>query len=201
MDVRKPILAAVIGLASVNATASNFSYTFLQGNLGVIEFDNSLFVGNDEYDGLGTFGAVGSYQSAEDVTLEAGFERGFNDGDDSEINTSEVYVAGGLPVALNNSIDLYPQVGLVWSEVEVCFNGNCADESDSGGLGAITARAWVTSRVEASARLLHTTLDDADPVATFVLGWWFSPEEARLSLSASAQDEQTSFSGGFRLQF
>ena len=201
MDVLKPLLAASIGIFSVTASASNFSYTFLQGNLGTIEFDDSIVIANEEYDGLGTFGAVGSFQSEDGVTLEAGFERGFNDGDDSEINATQVYIAGGYPIALNKSIDLYPQVGLVRSEAEVCINSTCADESDSGGVGAIGARAWVTSRVEAGARLSQTTLDDADPVTSFLIGWWLSPEEARLSLEASAQEDQTSFTGGFRLQF
>ncbi|TDT43158.1 outer membrane protein with beta-barrel domain [Halospina denitrificans] len=201
MDVLKPILAASIGLFSVTASASNFSYTFLQGNLGTVEFDDSIVIANDKYDGLGTFGAVGSYQSEEGVTLEAGFTRGFNDGDNSEINATEAFIAGGFPIALNNSIDLYPQVGLVRSEAEVCINSTCADESDSGGVAAIGARAWVTSRVEAGASLAQTTLDDADPVTRFVIGWWLSPEEARLSLAAAAQEDQTSFTGGFRLQF
>lgn len=202
MDARKAALALAFTLLGSSAQASNFSYTFLEGNIGSTEFDESVTIGNETYDGLLFLGGTGSYQSEEGVTLEASFRRGVNEGDNSEINTTEVSVAGGYPFAVTDSIDIYPQIGFLRSSAEVCFRGTCADTSDSGGLAALKTRAWLTrDRLEIGARIARTTLDDADTSVGFNIGWWFSPDEARLSLGVSTVDDETTYAGGFRLQF
>lgn len=202
MDARKAALALAFTLLGSSAQASNFSYTFLQGNIGATEFDDSITIGNETYDSLLYVSGTGSYQSEEGVTLEASANRGVNDGNDSEITATEVSVAGGYPFAVTDSIDIYPQVGFLRSSAEVCYRGTCADTSDSGGVAALGTRAWLTrDRLEIGARVARTTLDDADTSMSFNVGWWFSPDEARLSLGLSSVDESTTYSGGFRLQF
>lgn len=156
--------AVLAGIAvSGPAPASSFSYTYLEGTAGLLSLSDDLVFQGETYEEFDVGSLTGSYQVNDHFALLASGSVIFNDGPDTEITTTRVFVGGALPVPVGYYADLVPHLGFVSEETESCLGSGCAAEDDDGISYGLNVRAWaVPDRLEVSLGWSDSTLDDSE---------------------------------------
>lgn len=191
--------AVLVGIAvSGSASASNFSYTYLEATAGLRSLDDDLVFQGEVYEEFDVGSLTGSYQVNDHFALLASGSVSFNDGPDTEITTTRVVVGGSLPVPVGYYADLVPQFGFVSEETESCLGNDCATEDDDGISYGLNVRAWaVPDRLELLLGWSDSTLDDSDfAVSVGAALRWGELHGVRLTSSTDADGNTTTI--GYR---
>lgn len=191
--------AVIIGMMiCAQASASSFSYTYLQGELGVLRPDDDLVIAGEVYEELGLTSFSGAYQFDEGLVLGGSSAVVSNNGPDTEVTISQVILGGSIPMAVNERVDVVPEIGFISAETEVCINELCTSDDDSGLAYGVGVRAWADpDKIEVFLGWNDSTLDESE--SSVSLGgavWWQDVHSARLRIAV--QDTQTTTAVGYR---
>lgn len=192
-------LAIIAGMMIFSqATASTFSYTYLQGEFGVLRLDEDLVVDGEVYEEFGVGAFSGAYQFDGGLVLGGSNTVATNNGPDTEVTISQFIIGGAIPVAISEQVDVVPEIGFIAAETEICRNDLCEKDDDNGVAYGVGLRAWAEpNKVEVSLGWHDSTLDDSESAIS--LGgaiWWLDAHSARLGISV--QDTQTTTTVGYR---
>src|SRR5690554_2255708 len=137
--------------ASALASESNFSYTYLEGSIEALSFDEDIYVGNVVYDGIAGASVAGSYQF--NRNLYAGAKGSYlqNDGWNTELNVSQATIFVGAAFGLGNMTDIFMQAGASNLEAEACIAGMCYKEDDNQLMLETDLRHLATNNIELNA--------------------------------------------------
>ena len=179
------------------ALETNFTYSQLGIGLGVINFDDSIIIAGDEYDGLAFLTLSGSVQIVENVVLGLSLNGAASEGDNSEISASAAILSIAVPIPVGERTDIVPLLGYGTYSAEVCIFDTCAEEDDSAASYGISARFWaVPDQVELNLGISDTTLEDSEATLSAGFGGWIH-EHHRLGVNLSLTDDQTAYGLGY----
>lgn len=186
--MKKLILTALMLGVSVSAAAQELSYSYVQAGFQQYDFDDI----NVDGDGF-TFGGsvalndswyiVGGYASA-DL--------------DFSVDFNQLSLGAGYHSPLSNNTDWFAELAYVNAE----FEGFGGSADDSGYGVTLGARGMLSPDFELLGAITHTDLGDgADGTAISVAGWYNVAGNIAVGLTASFDDDVTTYGIAGRLYF
>lgn len=195
--LRKALLTAGLACFMVPAAAENFSYTYAEAGLGLVDLEEDLQFATEVYEDFGLFSVQAGYQVNDNVALRVQAGVLGNEGDRTEITETSASFSLLFPVKVSDLLTLAPRVGQMTRELEGCLDDTCITEDDTSTIYGVELRAWALPRqLELSAGILDSTAAETDSLVSMGAAWWIENHSIRLDV---AEDESaTNFTLGYR---
>jgi len=186
ISLMKRVLLLSIAMLGVAGTANaEFNYTFIQGSIGMVDFDDA------DADGTG-FGLDASLALNDDFhVFAAGSLANLSRG----VDLTQLAGGVGYNTAINDRVDIVAQ--LSFRSIEADGRGGSADDSGIG-LG-VFARFAATDQLELNGGLDHD--EAADSTALTGAALYNIDEQFTVGLTAKIDDDVTIFSLAGRMYF
>jgi hypothetical protein len=197
-----PALALLTTLSyTAPATASNFSYTYLETSLDVLVFDENVNAGNVEFEGVGGATIAGSFQFTDTLYVSLDSRYLQNTSNSTEISVGTGVFSLGAAFAVANATDLTVQAGTGTIETQDCFSGFCRKENTYAIQVGAGLRHLVSQGFEISADATYIDADDYDGQVTVgtAARWWFN-DSSSIHLGVSV-DKESNFGASFGYRF
>ncbi len=173
------------------ALGSNFSYTYVGGDLGVTTLDDDLIFNGEIYEEFGAANINGAFQFNENFAVRLSSSAISNDGPRTQITQTATNASVIFPFAVGSKLDIIPSLGYVFTESEFCderwdYDGwyyddddddffdfydddECSSDDDSGVLFGISSRIWaIPGRLEFNAGVSDSNIEGSE--STISLG-------------------------------
>lgn len=197
--MKRIAVATACVLLAGGVEASNLPTSYIQGGIGSSSYDGSLVVDGERYDGLDVEELNIAYQlPTSDIALTSTQVYSSDEGPDTSIFSRLITVGAALPVAVNDRLDVIPEVAFVWTDIQICGYAWCADDEETGIGYGVSARTWLAPEIlEISAGWQGSSIDGIDSIFSLGLAVWFW-ENNSIRLQFRDQENQSVTTVGYR---
>lgn len=184
------VTMAVVSFSSINASASDLSYNFIEG----IYVKSNTDIAGVSVDGDG-FGIDGSFDAADHLAIVAGYE---NLSQDFDIDSHSLMLGANYHTPVSETMDVVIGVSIVDAKVSQPTLGS---EDDTGNVISAGIRSKLNDKVEVEASVARTEIFD-DSATGFSLSLLAGPSDGiQFGIAYGNSDDTDTIGIGIRSNF
>lgn len=198
----KRITYSLLALGLLQSTTAmaqqpNFSY-----NTFGLQFGKTEISGFD--DKFTNMGMNASLAINDSVFAFGEYEYLSNDNVDNtgvDVSGNNINLGIGLVFPVESNLDITTTISYVMTDAEACGGGVCLENDDKGFALSAGVNYWLTSNIDADARIAYVELDDANSSDTSYrlgIGYW-PAKKHRVGLSYQSSDDADSILVNYRI--